>query len=45
LNFFTLKKLEHQVSPVVLACTFGRSTKEQLENPVGLHEEELDLTR
>lgn len=32
-------------SPVVLACTFGRSTKEQLENPIGLHIEELDVEK
>jgi phosphoribosylpyrophosphate synthetase len=30
-------------SPVVLACTFGRSTKEQIEHPVGLHAEEINL--
>jgi hypothetical protein len=38
-------RLHCEKSPVVLACTFGRSTKEQLENPVGLREDELDLTR
>jgi hypothetical protein len=38
-------RLDRESSPVVLACTFGRSTKEQLENPIGLHQEELDVTR
>jgi hypothetical protein len=37
-------RLHCEKSPVVLACTFGRSTKEQLENPVGLREDELDLS-
>lgn len=32
-----------QKSPVVLACTFGRSTKTQRENPVGLLEERIPL--
>jgi len=30
-------------SPVVLACTFGRATKVQRENPVGLLEEQIEL--
>jgi hypothetical protein len=34
-----------EVSPVVLACTFGRSTKRQLANPVGLLAENLDVSR
>ncbi|MGY4399318.1 hypothetical protein [Bradyrhizobium sp. USDA 3315] len=32
-------------SPVVLACTFGRSTKEQRKNPVGLYAEDIDVSR
>jgi hypothetical protein len=38
-------RLHTQESPIVLACTFGRSTKQQLANPVGLLAEEIDLTR
>jgi hypothetical protein len=38
-------RLHTKKSPVVLACTFGRSTKQQLKNPVSLLAEELDLTR
>jgi predicted amidophosphoribosyltransferase len=38
-------RLNTQKSPVVLACTFGRSTKQQLENPVGLLAEELDVSK
>lgn len=34
-----------QNSPVVLACTFGRTTKEQLKSPVGLRSEDLDVSR
>jgi hypothetical protein len=30
---------------VVLACAFGRTTKEQLENPVGIREEQLNTAR
>lgn len=30
-------------SPVALACTFGRTTKMQLDSPIGLRVEELDL--
>jgi hypothetical protein len=37
-------RLHTEKSPIILACTFGRSTKQQLENPVGLLEE-LDLSR
>ena len=37
--------LHSEKTPVVLACTFGRSTKQQLTNPVSLLAEELDLTR
>jgi hypothetical protein len=29
--------------PVILASTFGRSTKEQLKEPIGIREEEIDL--
>ncbi len=39
------RRLHSEESPVVLACTFGRSTKLQLANPVGLHEEQLDISR
>ena len=38
-------RLHTKETPVVLACTFGRSTKQQLKNPVSLLEEDLDLTR
>jgi hypothetical protein len=38
-------RLHSEKSPVVLACAFGRSTKEQIQNPVGLREDELDLTK
>jgi hypothetical protein len=31
--------------PVVLACAFGRTTREQLTHPVGIREELLDVTR
>jgi hypothetical protein len=37
--------LHREHSPVILACTFGRSTKQQLEDPIGLRAEDLDLTR
>jgi hypothetical protein len=37
--------LHREDSPVALACTFGRTTKQQLENPIGLRAEELDVTR
>ena len=37
------RRLHGKDSPVMLACTFGRSTKEQFENPVGLRQEELDV--
>lgn len=37
------RRLHSNDSPVVLACTFGRSTNEQVENPVGLRAEELDV--
>jgi hypothetical protein len=36
------RRLHCAESPVVLACTFGRSTKKQLPNPVGLREELLE---
>jgi hypothetical protein len=29
--------------PIVLACAFGRTTKDQLREPIGLREEELSL--
>lgn len=32
-------------SPIALACTFGRTTKEQLKQPIGIRAEDLDLTR
>jgi hypothetical protein len=38
-------RLHNEKMPIVLACTFGRSTNKQLENPVGLREDELDVTR
>lgn len=37
------RRLNTIKSPVVLACTFGRTTKDQIENPIGVHEEELEL--
>jgi len=37
------RRLHSNESPVILACTFGRSTKEQAKNPVGLRVEELDV--
>jgi hypothetical protein len=36
--------LHRDSSPVILASTFGRSTKEQLKEPIGILEEEIDLT-
>ncbi|WP_434904978.1 hypothetical protein [Bradyrhizobium sp. HKCCYLS20291] len=36
-------RLNSKKSPVVLACTFGRSTKQQAENPVGLREGCLEV--
>lgn len=39
------RRLHSEKTPVVLACTFGRSTKQQLTNPVSLLAEELDLAR
>lgn len=35
--------LDRKESPVVLACSFGRTTKEQLKSPVGIREEEITL--
>ena len=35
--------LHRESSPVILACTFGRSTREQLKEPIGIREEEIDL--
>lgn len=32
-------------SPVVLACTFGRTTKQQHDEPIGLRAEDLDVSR
>jgi hypothetical protein len=37
--------LNRESSPVILATTFGRSTKEQLKEPIGIREEEIDLTK
>ncbi|MVT70001.1 hypothetical protein GPL21_33500 [Bradyrhizobium pachyrhizi] len=37
------RRLNSEKSPVSLACTFGRSTKEQQANPVGLKLEELSV--
>jgi len=37
-------RLHSDANPVVLACTFGRSTKQQLKNPVGLLEEEVNVS-
>lgn len=37
------RRLNQLKSPVVLACTFGRTTHVQRENPVGLKVEELDI--
>jgi hypothetical protein len=40
-----LHRVLHQhSSPVILAGTFGRSTKEQLKEPIGFRQEEIDLT-
>ena len=36
--------LHRDGSPVVLACTFGRTTKEQLKEPIGIRIEQIDLT-
>jgi predicted amidophosphoribosyltransferase len=36
--------LHRDGSPVILACTFGRSTKEQFKEPIGIREEDIDLT-
>jgi hypothetical protein len=36
---------EPQHRPVLLACAFGRTTREQLTHPVGIREERLDITR
>lgn len=33
------------VSPIALACTFGRTTKEKLKQPIGLRTEDLDVTK
>lgn len=38
-------KLHSANSPVALACTFGRSTKQQVQDPLGPIEEMLDVTR
>jgi hypothetical protein len=37
------RRLHSDESPVALACTFGRSTKEQIANPVGLRLEQLEV--
>lgn len=37
------RKLDRPESPVVLACTFGRTTKVQHENPIQLRSEVLPL--
>jgi hypothetical protein len=37
--------LHRHESPVVLACTFGRTTKEQLKEPIGLRAEDIDISR
>jgi hypothetical protein len=41
------RRLLHQenISPIVLACTFGRTTKEQFKQPIGPRVEELDIAR
>ena len=36
--------LHRDSSPVILASTFGRTTKEQHKEPIGIREEEIDLT-
>jgi hypothetical protein len=38
-------RLHRPASPVILACTFGRTTKQQLDNPIGIRADEIDLTR
>jgi hypothetical protein len=37
------RRLDCRESPVVLACAFGRTTKQQLKNPISVREEEIDL--
>ncbi|WJR74939.1 phosphoribosyltransferase [Bradyrhizobium sp. NP1] len=37
--------LHDEDSPVVLACAFGRTTKKQLDEPIGLRAEDLDLSK
>ena len=37
------RRLHRRESPVILACTFGRSTKRQRKHPIGILEEEIDL--
>jgi predicted amidophosphoribosyltransferase len=36
-------KLRSAQNRILFACAFGRSTKEQMDSPIGLHEEYLDL--
>jgi hypothetical protein len=38
-------RLHKSNSPIVLACTFGKSTRQQLDNPIGVREDLLDLSR
>lgn len=38
-------KLHGTTSPVALACTFGRSTKQQAHDPLGPREEAIDVAR
>ena len=39
------RKLNSPLRNVILACAFGRSTKVQAANPIGLREEALDVTK
>lgn len=38
-------KLHGATSPIALACTFGRSTKQQVQDPLGPREEMLSVVR
>jgi hypothetical protein len=39
------RRLHWHGRPIILACTFGRSTKQQHYNPIGIREDEIDLIR
>lgn len=38
------RRLHGSKSPVILACTFGRTTRTQRDNPIGLHVDNLPIT-